>query len=61
MFNYSKEFHKKTIAAWQPFSFSILSENDAREIAENTVGLFTLLSEWEDEDVQENKKMGEEK
>ncbi len=41
--NYSEEFYNKTIAVWQPFSSSILSYEDAREITENTIGLFSLF------------------
>ncbi len=45
MSNYSKEFVEETITARQPFSSSVLSHEDAREITENIIGLFTLLSE----------------
>lgn len=50
MSNYSKEFWEKIMTAWQPFSSSFLSHADAREITENIVGLFSLLSEWENKD-----------
>ena len=55
---YSKELFRKTIAAWQPLSLSHLSEEDAREITENMVRLFTLLSEWDDKDRQRKRKTG---
>jgi len=40
---------------WQPFSSSVLSEEDAREIAENIMGLFSLLSEWEKKDGEKSE------
>ena len=52
---YSKESLEKTITAWQPFSSSVLSEEDAREIAENIMGLFSLLSEWEKKDGEKSE------
>ncbi|MFA5794681.1 MAG: hypothetical protein WC980_06420 [Candidatus Brocadiia bacterium] len=53
MAEYSKEFLEKTIKVWQPYSAAPLSLEDAREIAENMLGLCALLSELE-------KKYGEE-
>ena len=47
MSNYSKEFWEKIMTAWQPFSSSVLSEEDAREITKKMTGLFSLSSEWE--------------
>ncbi len=52
---YSKEFYKKTVTLWQPFSSSILSYEDAREITEDITGLFSFLSEWENNN-QKNKE-----
>ena len=40
---YSKEFLNKTIEVWQPFSPTLLSLNDAREITENMTALFKFL------------------
>ena len=40
---YSKEFLNKTIEVWQPFSPTLLSLNDAREITENMTALFNFL------------------
>jgi len=56
--NYSKRLLEKTITAWQPFSLSILLEEDAREITENVIGLFSLLSEWtyKNDEKTKNKK-----
>jgi len=42
---YSKEFIQKTLDVWQPYSKEKLTEEDAREIIENTVALFDLLGE----------------
>jgi len=57
---YSKEFYKKTMTVWQPFSSSILSEENAREVIENTTSLFLLLSEWEKKDGEKNENNEEE-
>ncbi len=43
MNKYSKEFLNKTIKVWQPFSPTLLSLNDAREISENMINLFNFL------------------
>ena len=40
---YSKEFLNETIEVWQPFSPTLLSLNDAREITENMTALFNFL------------------
>jgi|GEM_PF-1593661 len=40
---YSKELLQKTIDIWQPNNKVPLTEEDAREIAQNTVSLFKLL------------------
>lgn len=40
---YSKEFLEKTIKVWQPYSPTLLSLNDAREITENMTTLFSFL------------------
>ncbi len=54
----SKRFLEKTGLVWQPFSSIILSHEDTREITENITGLFSLLSEWENEkeERKENNK-----
>ena len=46
--SYSKEFIQKTLDFWQPKYDAVgvkLTEEDAREIIENTVALFDLLDE----------------
>jgi len=55
---YSGQLLEKTITVWQPFSSSVLSEKEAKEITESIVGLFSFLLEWEnkDEDKNENNK-----
>lgn len=35
---------------WQPASSRPLTHEDGREIAENVVGLFRLLSQWAEQD-----------
>ena len=47
MADYSKEFLEKTIKVWQPYSETLLTLEDAREIAENVVNLYKLLFELE--------------
>ena len=37
----------RTKEAWQPRTAHNLSDEDAREIAENVTGFFKLLLEWE--------------
>ena len=54
MNNYSKEFLEKTINVWQRYYHSPLTLEDAREIADNMIGLFSLISELE----QKNSKIG---
>ena len=47
MAEFSREFLEKTIRVWQPYSKAPLSLEDAREIAENVIGLYKLLFELE--------------
>lgn len=61
MSSHSKELSGKTITTWQPFSSSVLSEEDAREITKNMTGLFSLLLEWERKDDEETKNNKERK
>ena len=42
---YSKEFIQKTIDLCQPYSKDKLTEEDAREIADNLINFFELLIE----------------
>ncbi|MEW8333879.1 MAG: hypothetical protein AB2730_20180 [Candidatus Thiodiazotropha sp.] len=41
-----QELTEHTIATWQPRLRRRLSNEDAREIAENISGFFTILAEW---------------
>jgi hypothetical protein len=43
MGDFSKEFLERTIGIWQPRYDHPLTLDDAREIAENMIGLFKLL------------------
>jgi hypothetical protein len=45
MSEYSREFLERTVEVWQRYSSSKLTLEDAREIAENMVELFSLLME----------------
>jgi len=45
---------RNTLGVWQPRINGVLSDEEARKIAENTVGFFTLLLEWEARE-QENQ------
>ena len=41
-----QELTEHTIAVWQPRLRRRLTKEDAREIAENITGFFTILAEW---------------
>ena len=41
-----QELTEHTIATWQPRLRRRISNEDAREIAENISGFFTILAEW---------------
>ena len=56
MTRYSKELLEKTIRVWQPLGEEKLTEEDAREIVENLTGFFSLLGEWERENVEKEEK-----
>ncbi len=51
MDNYSKEFLEKTIKVWQPYSPIPLTLEDAREIADNMLGLFSFVLELEQKNI----------
>ena len=55
--SFTKEMVQETIQHWQPYSDKVLTEEDAREIIENTVALFDLLNEL-DLKQQTDKKGG---
>jgi hypothetical protein len=40
-------FIERTLDLWRPRSSSVLSTEDAREIAENVAGFFQILMEWQ--------------
>jgi len=44
---HSEALIKQTLAVWQPRADRVLTEEDARQIIENTVGFFRLLHEWD--------------
>ena len=56
MAEYSKEFLEKTIKVWQPYSKAPLSLEDAREITNNIVGLYSFLFELEQRYGKEKEK-----
>ena len=41
-----QQLTEHTIAVWQPRLRRRLTNEDAREIAENITGFFTVLAEW---------------
>jgi len=47
VFEYSKNFLSDTVNVWQPDHPEILTEDDAREIADNMVNLINYLAELE--------------
>lgn len=44
--NSDSQFIDRTIAVWQPRAPRPLTREDARQIAENVVGVFGVLDEW---------------
>jgi hypothetical protein len=44
-----------TEEVWQPRTSRRLTDEDLREIAENTAGFFRVLMEWEQRQDQENR------
>ena len=50
----SDEFLDETIRMFQPYSKEQLTREDAREIAQNFVGFFEVLLEW-DREVKEKR------
>jgi hypothetical protein len=42
-----KDFNQQTRELWQPRTSRELTEEDAREMAENVFGFFRLLDEWD--------------
>ena len=43
---FDETFLNETIRVWQPYSQDPLTVEDAREIAENTVGFYGTLIRW---------------
>jgi len=48
MSKFPREFLERTIGVWQQYTPEHLSLRDAREIAGNMTGLFSLLREWKE-------------
>ena len=46
MRQWPEDFLQKTVEVWQPTSEAALTLDDAREIAENTVGFYATLIRW---------------
>ena len=44
------DFLDQTIAVWQPYADHALTREDARQIAHNVVGFFSILREWAEEE-----------
>jgi hypothetical protein len=42
-----QDFNRRTRDFWQPQTSRPLTEEDAREMAENVSGFFSLLDEWD--------------
>ena len=57
MAKYSKQFLEKTIAVWQPYSPDPLTIEDAQEIADNILGLYSYLIEVKLEHDQKEKNV----
>ncbi|MBI2471486.1 MAG: hypothetical protein HYV59_09630 [Planctomycetes bacterium] len=58
MAKFSKEYLEKTIKVWQLHSLTPLSMEDAREIAENMIGLYSFLLELEQKSSVEERLYG---
>jgi hypothetical protein len=58
-----KEFTERTLELWQPRASRKLTEEDARDMADNASGFFRLLAEWDQEvrQRQEQPPTGEQK
>ncbi len=56
MTTFKKEFLERTIQVWQPCSSDPLCLDDAREIADNMVDLYSFLIELKQKHDQEEKK-----
>ena len=52
--NEKRDFLHQTVKIWQPQADHLLSDEDARQIAENIVGFFRILQEWDKNEL--NKK-----
>ena len=57
MANYSKQFLKQTIEEWQPHSRKLLTLEDAREITDNMVNLYSYLNELNEKYGKEEKNI----
>jgi len=42
-----RQFLEQTKEIWQPYADHALTDEDARQIAENIIGFFRILQEWE--------------
>ena len=52
------DFVQETIEAWQPRSPRALGGEDARQICQNVVGFFEILSEWERASEEQREDLG---
>ncbi len=57
MAEYPKNFLQKTIQVWQPHTPEPLSLEDAQEIADNLIGLYSYLLELKEKYDQEEKNL----
>jgi hypothetical protein len=51
-----QDFNQRTRELWQPRTSRPLTEEDARELAENMSGFFRLLAEWDRESRREQEQ-----
>ena len=42
-----KDFNERTLDFWRPRTSCKLTQEDAREMAANVAGFFSLLAEWD--------------
>ncbi len=56
MSEYSKAFLENTRKHWEPYYEHPLTEEDAREIIENMIGLFNLLNKLDEKYADKKEK-----
>jgi hypothetical protein len=61
MGNYTDEFLERTIKVWQKYSKEPLTREDAREICDNTFGVYFMVLQANVQELKEKDKKKKEK